>query len=126
MKYWPLIISVGLNLKMNTLVYDNKDQQGPGNDFYLGGSDTKKKNIFCEFSKFLLYKSLILGGVGPPQTPPVPWPLQMRLHMSDFVILKHRCTGAREPEGSGGVRPLLELEIYIVKISKIRKIYIFS
>ena len=34
-------------------------------------------------------------------------------------------TGAREPGGSGGVRPPLELEIYIVKISKIRKIYFF-
>ena len=34
--------------------------------------------------------------------------------------------GAREPGGSGGVGPPLELEIYIVKISKIRKIYIFS
>ena len=30
--------------------------------------------------------------------------------------------GAREPGGSGGVGPPLELEIYIVKISKIRKI----
>ena len=34
--------------------------------------------------------------------------------------------GAREPGGSGGVRPPLELEIYIVEISKIRKIYFFS
>ena len=33
--------------------------------------------------------------------------------------------GAREPGGSEGVRPPLELEIYIVKISKIRKIYFF-
>ena len=35
------------------------------------------------------------------------------------------CSGAREPGGSGGVGPPLELEIYIVKISKIRKIYFF-
>ena len=34
-------------------------------------------------------------------------------------------SGAREPGGSEGVRPPLELEIYIVKILKIRKIIIF-
>ena len=39
---------------------------------------------------------------------------------------KKSYTGAREPGGSGGVRPPLELEIYIVKISKICKIYFFS
>ena len=38
-----------------------------------------------------------------------------------FTTAKLLCAGAREPGGSGGVGPPLELEIYVVKISKSRK-----
>ena len=48
---------------------------GAGERFLPRGGPILKKKFFYEFSKFLLNKSLILGGVRPPQTPPVPWPL---------------------------------------------------
>ena len=54
--------------------------QGPWNDFYPGGVRINKKIIL---KIFLLYKSLILGGVQPSQTPPVPRPL----YIWTFVII---------------------------------------
>ena len=39
----------------------HRDDQGPRNDFFLGGARIIRKIRFFEFSKFLLYKSLILA-----------------------------------------------------------------
>ena len=54
--------------------------QGPGNDFYLGGALVIRKMKFSQFWKFLLYKTSILGGLGPP--PPVPRPLFIKVHVT--------------------------------------------
>ena len=61
---------------------------GAGERFLPRGGPILKKPFFCDFSKNLLNKSQILGGVRPPRTPPVPPPLFMRTQFGNsFIIL---------------------------------------
>ena len=55
-------------------------EQGPGNDFYLGGALVIRKMKFSKFSKFLLYKTPILGGARAPPAPPGPPPLIIEIN----------------------------------------------
>ena len=51
--------------------------QGRRNEFYLGVAQIIRKMRFCEFSKFLLYKSPILGVARATPATPVPPPLDL-------------------------------------------------
>ena len=63
--------------------------QGPGNDFYLGGALVIRKMKFSQFWKFLLYKTSILGGAQAPPAPPVPRCLDMMMKAEEIGSYKH-------------------------------------
>ena len=60
--------------------------QGRRNRFCLGGARIIRKMTFCEFSKFLLYKSSILGGPRTPVPPPlVIWNMKPVFNMINWI-----------------------------------------
>ena len=93
----------------------------------------EKRGFLCEFSKILLNKSLILGGVRPPRTPPVPPPLPLmnaacKGHLKIVKLLLQKGADVNSKDGYGS-SPLylaakgghLEVVKFLVQITLISK-----